>query len=58
MKKTIIATINITLVALGWFVLSWLFFNSMDLSAQESVAAGIASTYGGNVTGGFRATPP
>lgn len=52
MKKTMIAAVNIALIAVGWFALSWLFFNSMAVGAQNRTSPGLAAAYGSHDAGG------
>jgi len=41
MKKYIIIAFHLTLIALGWFILTWMFFDAMPSLAQDSSPSSI-----------------
>ena len=42
MKNYVIIAFQLTIIAVGWFILTWMFFDAMPSLAQESVLSGTA----------------
>jgi Spy/CpxP family protein refolding chaperone len=42
MKKYVIIAFQLTIIAVGWFILTWMFFDAMPSLAQDSALSGTA----------------